>query len=327
MKRGPALLVPILLLAAACSRAPAPAPAPATAPAVADVRATLSTNSIRIGDLVTLDLQVAHPVGTRVELPSLARGRQIVVRNTQALTNRTDTTGSSDFRITLTSLEVGDHVLSTNAIQVIGTNGPALTAPFPFLALSVQSSLTSSNMPPREMKAGLARWPVPTPYWLLAVLGTIALLALLIGLAVAYWRRRAQAPPTPPILPPPHEVALAALRALQAKGWIESGNTEPFYVDLSGIVRRYLESRFELHAPERTTEEFIREVSTSRTLRQDHQSLVVDFLTQCDLVKFARHQPGADDMRNAMAAAERLVQETIPVIAAPGPIAAEGAAP
>jgi hypothetical protein len=110
----------------------------------------------------------------------------------------------------------------------------------------------------------------------------------------------------------PHETALNALRDLLAKGWIESENAEPFYIELSSIIRRYLEDRFGLRAPERTTEEFIREATTSRFLSSDHQILTSEFLEQCDLVKFARYQAGREDMKNGYRAAERLVRETIP---------------
>lgn len=81
---------------------------------------------------------------------------------------------------------------------------------------------------------------------------------------------------------------------------------------MSGIVRHYLEDRFGLRAPERTTEEFIRDALASRALSAAHRELVAGFLEQSDLVKFARHAPGQADMRNALDSAERLVRETMP---------------
>ena len=109
------------------------------------------------------------------------------------------------------------------------------------------------------------------------------------------------------------DLELALIESLRAKGWIEALNVEPFYVELSAIVRRYLEARFGLRAPERTTEEFIRDALTSKKLSDPHRDLVAGFLEQSDLVKFARHAPGPTDMRNALESAERLVHETMPV--------------
>ena len=125
----------------------------------------------------------------------------------------------------------------------------------------------------------------------------------------------------PPPPPPAHEWALAALSLLRAKPYIAERKFEPFYVELSAIVRRYLERRFGLHAPERTTDEFIREAVSSRLLTGDQQQWVGAFLEQSDLVKFARHEPASADMESACAAAEQLVRETA------GRPAPEGTAP
>ena len=70
-------------------------------------------------------------------------------------------------------------------------------------------------------------------------------------------------------------------------------------MELSAIARRYLEARFQLHAPEQTTEEFLRDAASAGKLSPAHQQLVTDFLEQSDLVKFARYQPGQPDMRAA----------------------------
>ena len=72
-----------------------------------------------------------------------------------------------------------------------------------------------------------------------------------------------------------------------------------------------------LRAPERTTEEFIRDALSSKKLTDAHRDLVAGYLEQSDLVKFARHAPGPTDMHNALDSAERLVRETMPVEAPP----------
>jgi hypothetical protein len=75
-------------------------------------------------------------------------------------------------------------------------------------------------------------------------------------------------------------------------------------------VRRYLEGQFGLRAPERTTEEFLYEVSGDGSLSPQHKELLGRFLQESDLVKFARHRPGKDDMDRVFGAAEEFVQET-----------------
>ena len=61
-----------------------------------------------------------------------------------------------------------------------------------------------------------------------------------------------------------HEMAYARLRALVAEKLVEQGRIKEFYERISGILRHYIEDRFDLHAPERTTEEFLAELRFDR---------------------------------------------------------------
>jgi hypothetical protein len=305
-----------LILLAGCSASP---PAPELPPGREfAVTATLSTPRIRIGEPVELTLSALHRDGTMVEFPSPARGKDVIVRDS--------VTGSTLLpnglrqtvqRLQITSMTITNHVLAENAaIQFSTPAGLHWTDPYPFVALEVVSALAPGETDPRPPKTGLVRWPAPPSRWIWIALALLALLAA----AFAALRKFLSTPRTflhmpPPV--PPHQTALAALADLRAKGWLEALNFEPFYVELSGIVRRYLEARFGLRAPERTTEEFIRDALSSRKLSDAHQTLVAGFLEQSDLVKFARHAPGQSDMRNALDSAERLVRETMPVAAAP----------
>ncbi|MFH0879342.1 MAG: hypothetical protein V2A34_06480, partial [Lentisphaerota bacterium] len=181
--------------------------------------------------------------------------------------------------------------------------------------LEVASTLSGPNPALRNIK-GPARWPSAFPRWLVVLL-LIALITFAIGLLVRRFFSKPRTILNMPPQTPPYEVALAALRNLLSKGWIDTGKFEPFYTELSGIVRHYIEDRFGLKAPERTTEEFIREATNSRLLSPDHQEVTRDFLEQCDLVKFAKYEPQKENMQTAYASAERLVRETIPAPVAP----------
>lgn len=306
------------LLVAGCSK---PGPQAPALPAGQDfsISAALSTNQIRIGDPVDLTLTAVHRDGTTVAFPDLANGKDVVVRDakteSEAFTNGVRRT---EQRIRLTSLTVTNHVLGEKASILVSTPAGVQTNAVPFLSLEVVSSLAPGEKDPRPAKGGLAQWPAPPSRWIWIAL------AMLAALAAAFFalRKFLTTPRTflhlpPPV--PPYQIALEAIEALRQKGWIEALQIEPFYVALSGIVRRYLEARFKLRAPERTTEEFIRDALSSRKLSDAHRDLVAGFLEQSDLVKFARHAPGQADMHNALDSAERLVRETMP--AAPAPAA------
>jgi hypothetical protein len=83
-----------------------------------------------------------------------------------------------------------------------------------------------------------------------------------------------------------------------------------FYVDVSHVLRTYLEERFGLHAPERTTEEFLQEVEAGRDLDVAQRLQLQRFLSQCDLVKFAAQIPDAAVHAATLASAEQFVETT-----------------
>jgi hypothetical protein len=115
--------------------------------------------------------------------------------------------------------------------------------------------------------------------------------------------------------PPPHIWALGQLDDLLAAKLIERGMVHEFYYRLSGIVRTYIELRFGLMAPERTTEEFLVEAERSDALGWGHKDLLGEFLGACDLVKYARHEPRGAEIDASTQAARRFISETRPASA------------
>lgn len=90
------------------------------------------------------------------------------------------------------------------------------------------------------------------------------------------------------------------------------GQPRPFCVAISDTLRVYLEERFSLHAPDRTTEEFLTELQTSKHLSDEQKQALADFLARCDLVKFAKYEPAEPELRELYDAAVGLVEQTIP---------------
>ncbi len=142
-------------------------------------------------------------------------------------------------------------------------------------------------------------------------------LAILTVAAIAWWAwrrsRRKRSQPSPEIIVPPHFRAREKLRGALAL----IGQPEPFCVLVSGTIRVYLEERFELNAPDRTTEEFLDQLQASPMLSLAQKRSLADFLTRCDLVKFARDEPSDAALRDIYDAAVRLVEETEPPSVAP----------
>ena len=167
--------------------------------------------------------------------------------------------------------------------------------------------------PPLEIPSGWA--------WLLWAAAALAVAALLYA-GWRYWRRKqAERPPVPVI--PPHIRAKQKLH--EALGLL--AEPRPFCILVSDTIRQYLEERFDFHAPERTTEEFLYELQGTNLLTPDQKTSLGEFLERCDLVKFARYEPREPELRDLHASALRLVEETEPVSLPPGAQASASAQP
>lgn len=149
---------------------------------------------------------------------------------------------------------------------------------------------------------------VPVPHY--GLWCAIAAVLLVIGVAFWLWKRRQPKAPVPPVLRvlSPYEFAMKALQRLRE----ENPEVEEYYTRLSNIVRQFLEEQFGLRAPERTTEEFLRELSQGSRLTVEQKQLLEAFLLESDLVKFAKLRPDEADRQRAFDAAEKFVRDAVP---------------
>lgn len=154
------------------------------------------------------------------------------------------------------------------------------------------------------------RPPVEIPNgWALVLWLAVALaVAALLYLAWRYLKQRQMAAA---IVPPVPAHVLAKQKLEEALALI--GRPREFCIVVSDTARWYLEQRFNFHAPERTTEEFLYELKATDLLTPDQKSSLGEFLQRCDLVKFARYEPREPELLELHGSAVRLVEETEPL--------------
>ncbi len=146
---------------------------------------------------------------------------------------------------------------------------------------------------------------IPDPWlWLWVLLSWLAAAILVLVIVGLFRRKKAQEIEV--VVIPPH--VRAKQRLAEALRFISDPNQ--FCTEVSNTLRLYLEERFELRAPERTTEEFLVELQNSKHLTPDQKLSLGEFLQSCDLVKFARFEPTETNLRQLHDAALRLVDET-----------------
>ncbi len=133
-------------------------------------------------------------------------------------------------------------------------------------------------------------------------------LLLAAALFLYFRKRRKLIESAPPI--PAHIKAFAALQKLIDEDFIGKNEFKLFYLQISAILRVYIEEQFQIQAPELTTEEFLEILAGDQSLLKNHQRLLRDFLTHCDMVKFAEHQPGKDEIQATFDACKNFISQT-----------------
>jgi len=142
----------------------------------------------------------------------------------------------------------------------------------------------------------------------------VLLLVALGGAGLFYWRKISRRRIKPEIRLLPHETAFIELEKLLAENLLAKGEIKVFHLRLSDILRRYIEYRFGVKAPEQTTEEFLTAVSDIRlqekSILGNNSPLLADFLIHCDLVKFARHEPTTDECQKTVSLCREFIEKT-----------------
>jgi len=161
------------------------------------------------------------------------------------------------------------------------------------ITIQVVSVVPDESAQPADIK-GVVAGPFEVPAWMWFLFGAglaAVALALLAGVLIGRRKERKRL-----IRVTAHEVALRRLDELLARGLIERGEFKLFYQEVSLILRRYIEDRFGLRAPEQTTEEFLASsrrahAQGANLLSAEDIGLLEKFLSHCDLVKFAAVEP------------------------------------
>jgi hypothetical protein len=278
----------------------------------------LSPAAPAIGDPLVLELEVRAEPDVELLMPEFgeALDRFAIVEFSKAET-ADDAGGTiSSQRYTLQPSRSGPQTIPPLLIEFVDRRPgreaapdgedahELLTEPLDFeVASALPDDAPLELRAPRGELGPLERDGGPWWPWALAGIAALALAAPFAIRAAAGWRMQARRRSA-------YEVAREALDALFMAPRPGAGEMDAFFVELSGIIRRYLEDRFGLRSPELTTEEFLEELAKSPDLVRTHQRMLRDFLSRADLVKFAHFLPEPGDVEESLDSARRFLETT-----------------
>lgn len=106
----------------------------------------------------------------------------------------------------------------------------------------------------------------------------------------------------------PRERALHELSELLARKLVERGLFKDYYIELTHVVRRYIERAYGIRAPRQTTDEFL-ESARADVRFAASVSALAEFFRSADMIKFAGVAATDEMASDAASAARRYVEQ------------------
>jgi hypothetical protein len=320
--------------------------------------AEITPSKARLSDQPALTLTIDAESGVECEWPPFGDmlGAFKIVETVDPLPKTRDGREIRERILTLEPTKTG--TLKLDPIPVVfhdkrnGAAGKPQTIVTKPISIEITSSYTKETPSLGDVRPAADPVAVPwrMPAWFWAIL---ACLLVAITAGIAFWRWPKREKTSEAFLLTPEELARLELKTLAESGWSET-DVKLYFVELTAIVRRYIERTIGIHAPEQTTEEFLREMSrassplplgerpgvravgttvlndapntqprsTLRISALSHHRLK-EFLESADLVKFAAFRPRREDIDASFRRAEAFVgvnedRATIPTTEAIG---------
>ena len=273
-----------------------------------DIKAEVKNEKIHIGDSIKLDVTVPASGPVEYILPEKPDNTgEFTFFSSRDIREGMGRTARRGREYIMGIYTTGPHVIPpvTVMYREKGREG-WLTADSNQVPVVIDSVLTGNDEDIKDLK-GIARYK-RGPLGMSAFAVSVAALAALLA---ALWRRLREKTMTASrkaLLP--YEIAYKELDRLKDEDLPGRGRIKEYYSRLSGIIREYIGNRFLLRAPEMTTEEFMEEAKGSSELDDGQKTLLVKFLSHCDMVKFAKYGPTPLEMIDSFKAARNFVDQT-----------------
>lgn len=288
---------------------------------------------IYIGDLINYRLTIIHDSDILLTPPPIGANLgafDVKDYSVEDEVRLDDGRLKSESRFLLTTFTTGDYIIPPIPVEYTlpdSTVRILISEPVPIKVKSLLAE-AADTADIRDLKAPIGfRSGIPKWYFILG--GAIVLIGG--GILIWWWRRRRLMAPAEPVdLRKPWEIAFEALAVLKEKDYPVSGELKQFYVELTEIVRAYLQRIFGLPVLDMTTYEFLTAI-LQKDIGGELYNILKGFLEFADLVKFAKLIPDLKkveaDFEQAVDIVERIREIEMSKITAPAvraPVAITG---
>lgn len=275
--------------------------------------AKLDSNEVLIGRQVNLNIELLSPDKVKIlwadVLDSLNNFE--IIEDSGIQKSDSDSIYKEYRNFIITSFDSGAYEIPsfTFVYEKKGFADPFIASSNP-LELKFISVEVDTNVDIMDIKGPLDS-PLSFEEILPYLIAVLAIAAIIFGVYYFLKKRKVKKPQEERFDPkiPPHVWALESLRKLAEKELWQNDRIKEYYIELSSIVRIYIERRYELDAMEMVTDEILQSLQ-SRNIKQENIDMLERLLRLADLAKFAKYKPLLNENSGSLELAETFVNKT-----------------
>ena len=258
------------------------------------VGARLDKSSIPIGDQTVLHLTARIPAKSVIAFPELkdSIGKIKIVKGAKpdtVLDKNSPASETITHNYTITSFDTGVYVIPELEFQAKSGNFKTGTVTLQVKAVLVDTTKTFYDIK-QPFAVNYNFWDWLKDHWKL-VIGILVGILLIVGI-IYYLKNRPEAIVIKKAAPalPVDVIALNKLQELRDKKLWQQNEIKLHYIELTDILREYLEKRYHINTQEQTTAEIFAGLK-NKDLPAEARNKLKQLLTLADLVKFAKERP------------------------------------
>jgi len=258
-----------------------------------EIESSVDRAEVFIGDLITYRLIITYDSGIAMTPPPIGANlgafdvKDYRMDEQQRLD---DGRIKIESRFVLTTFTTGDYIIPPIPVEYTlpdSTEKILISEPVPIRVKSLLAD-NADSADIRDLK-GLIEFKPKIPF-LYYVAGGVLLLVIVGVLVWGKIRRRRERPTGPIDTRKPWEIASERLAVLKEKNYTDSGEFKQFYVELTDIIREFLQRVYEIPVLDMTTYEFLTAI-IQHDIEEQLYNRLKQFLEFADLVKFAKFIP------------------------------------
>jgi hypothetical protein len=258
----------------------------------AQIKTEIDTANIKIGEPIQYKLSIPIRGNEKIILPQT---QDTLSFHVEVLNQKIDTVFENERKVlvqelTLTSFDPGEFLIRSLPIVI---NSDTI------LSNSFTIQVEEVDLKPEDME-GFPIKPIMgeqytwkdywNKYWLYFVIGIFVFLVLLI-ITILFLRNKKRSDENSYVIKTPYEEAVDALKNLDKKKYLDKNLVNPYYSELSFLLRRYLGRVYHFSSLELLSDDLVDYFRKTDQLTPEDLQKLKEFLFDSDLVKFAKAVP------------------------------------